>query len=186
MPRFDLSQYSTVAERIDKFWEKYPNGRLHTELVHFSPEQVVMRGEVYLDRDDERPVTSDYAEERIDSSPVNRVSMVENCSTSVLGRCLADLGGEFTGSKRPSAEEMAKVQRHEQAQKDRDWVAEAKQITDTDRLRVLWGEASKAGAPQSVLEEVKAYAEQLTTAGERAGADTGVSGGSKGKRSSAK
>ena len=62
MPRFDLSQYSTVAERIDAFWAKYPEGRLHTEVVHFSPEQVVIRAEVYLDRDDERPVTVDYAE----------------------------------------------------------------------------------------------------------------------------
>jgi hypothetical protein len=35
MARFDLSQYSTVAERIDAFWAKYPDGRLHTELVHF-------------------------------------------------------------------------------------------------------------------------------------------------------
>ncbi len=55
MARFDLSQYSTVAERIDAFWAKYPDGRLHTELVHFSPEQVVIRAEVYLDRKDERP-----------------------------------------------------------------------------------------------------------------------------------
>jgi hypothetical protein len=83
MARFDITQYSTVAERIDAFWKTYPAGRLHTELVHFSPEQVVIRAEVYLDRKDERPVTVDYAEERIDSSPVNRVSMVENCATLV-------------------------------------------------------------------------------------------------------
>ena len=108
MARFDISQYSTVAERIDAFWKKYEKGRLHTELVHFSPEQVVIRAEVYLDRDDLRPVTVDYAEERLDSSPVNRVSMVENCATSAIGRALADLGGEFTGAKRPSAEECRK------------------------------------------------------------------------------
>jgi hypothetical protein len=176
MPRFDLSQYSTVAERIDKFWEKYPNGRLHTELVHFSPEQVVMRGEVYLDRDDPRPVTTDYAEERIDSSPVNRVSMVENCSTSVLGRCLADLGGEFTGAKRPSAEEMAKVQRHETSQKKRDWVSEASSITDIDVLRMLWSEAQLGGASPTDLAKVKEYAEALDTGGKRAGVDAGVPG----------
>lgn len=117
MPRFDMSQYSTVAERIDKFWDKFPEGRLHTELVHFSPEQVVIRAEVYLDRNESRPVTVDYAEERLDSSPVNRVSMVENCATSAIGRALADLGGEFTGSKRPSAEEMQKVERAERAAK---------------------------------------------------------------------
>jgi len=176
MARFDISQYSTVAERIDKFWVKYPEGRLHTELIHFSPEQVVMRGEVYLDRDDPRPVTTDYAEERIDSSPVNRVSMVENCATSVLGRCLADLGGYFTGAKRPSAEEMQKVQRHETSQKKRDWVSEASSITDIDVLRMLWSEAQLGGASPTDLAKVKEYAEALDTGGKRAGVDAGVPG----------
>jgi hypothetical protein len=114
-------QYSTVAERIDKFWKKYPNGRLHTELVHFSPEQVVIRAEVYLDRDDLRPVTVDLAEERLDSSSVNQVSMVENCATSAIGRALADLGGGFTGAKRPSAEEMQKVAKLKGIEVDADW-----------------------------------------------------------------
>lgn len=167
MPRFDISQYSTVAERIDAFWKKYPNGRLHTELQHFSPDQVVIKAEVYLDREDLRPVTTDYAEERIDSSPVNRVSMVENCATSAIGRALADLGGEFTGAKRPSAEEMAKVARHEGSQTKRDWLAEAEAITDVDKLRLLWAEASQAGASQTVLGKVKARAEQVGSDGKR-------------------
>lgn len=165
MPRFDITQYSTVSERIDKFWKTYDRGRLHTELVHFTPEQVVIKAEVYLDRDDLRPVTVDYAEERIDGSPVNRVSMVENCATSAIGRALADLGGEFTGAKRPSAEEMAKVARHEEAQKKRDWLAEAETVTDVAALRLLWAEASKAGASKTVLEKVKARAESLSVDG---------------------
>ena len=96
MPRFDLSQYSTVAERIDKFWEKYPDGRIHTEIVHFDADQVVIKAEIYTRLDDDLPTTVDYAEERPDTSPVNRVSFVENCATSAIGRALADLGGEFT------------------------------------------------------------------------------------------
>jgi hypothetical protein len=176
MPRFDLSQYSTVAERIDAFWKKYEKGRLHTELVHFSPDQVVIRAEVYLDRDDERPVTVDYAEERLDSSPVNRVSMVENCATSAIGRALADLGGEFTGAKRPSAEEMQKVARHEGAQKTRDWITEAQALTDVDLLRMLWAEAQQAGASPDILEKVKEYAAALDSGGKRAGVDAGVQG----------
>jgi hypothetical protein len=168
MARFDLAQYSTVAERIDKFWVKYPEGRLHTQLVHFSPEQVVIKAEVFLNREDVFPVTSDYAEERIDSSPVNRVSMVENCATSAIGRALADLGGDFTGAKRPSAEEMMKVQRHENKPK-RDWLAEAENLTDVDALRLLWAEASQGGATQTVLGKVRARAEQLGADGEPKG-----------------
>jgi hypothetical protein len=169
MARFDISQYSTVAERIDKFWKAHERGRLHTELVHFSPEQVVIKAEVYLDRDDPRPVTVDYAEERIDSSPVNRVSMVENCATSAIGRALADLGGDFTGSKRPSAEEMMKVQRHDENAKKRDWLAEAEKLTDVDALRLLWAEASQGGATPTVLGKVRARAEQLGADGEPKG-----------------
>jgi len=48
------------------------------------------------------------------------------------------------------------------------------------------GEASKAGAPLEVLEQVKAYAEQLAPAGERDGADTSVPGSTKSKRSGGK
>jgi hypothetical protein len=162
MARFDISQYSTVAERIDKFWAKYPEGRLHTELVHFSPEQVVIKAEVFLSRDDPFPVTSDYAEERLDSSPVNRVSMVENCATSAIGRALADLGGDFTGAKRPSAEEMQKVQRHNENSVTRDWLAEAEQLTDVDALRLLWAEANQGGAAPQVLVKVRERAETLS------------------------
>jgi hypothetical protein len=176
MPRFDLSQYSTVAERIDIFWKTHERGRLHTELVHFSPEQVVIKAEVYLDRDDPRPVTVDYAEERLDSSPVNRVSMVENCATSAIGRALADLGGEFTGAKRPSAEEMQKVARHEGAQKTRDWLTEAKALTDVDLLRMLWAEAQQAGASPDILEKVKAYATALDSGSVGAGVDARLPG----------
>jgi len=183
MPRFDISQYSTVAERIDLFWKAHPSGRIHTELLHFSKEQVVVRAEIYLDREDLRPVTSDMAEERPETSPVNKVSMVENCATSAIGRALADLGGEFTGAKRPSAEEMQKVQRHEQAQKKRDWVTEASTITDIDALRLLWSEAQLGGASPDELTKVKKYAEELDSGSKRAGADSGVPAKSGKKRS---
>lgn len=162
MARFDLSQYSTVAERIDKFWEKYPDGRIHTEIVHFDSDQVVIKAEIYTRIDDEMPTTVDYAEERPDTSPVNRVSFVENCATSAIGRALADLGGEFTGAKRPSREEMAKVQRRE----NRDWVAEVGTLGDVQAIRKLWAEAKQAGAPDTTL---KAIADRGTKLGDSGG-----------------
>jgi hypothetical protein len=173
MARFDISQYMTVAQRIDLFWARYPDGRLHTEVVHFSPDQVVIKAEVFLDRTDERPVTIDFAEERPETSPVNRVSMVENCATSALGRALADLGNEFTGSKRPSAEEMEKVQRFEE--KKRDWIEEASKLSDKDALRLLWAEASQAGASTETLEAIRERADSLGVDGKPARAGGGVS-----------
>jgi hypothetical protein len=179
MARFDITQYSTVAERIDIFWKNHPSGRIHTVLEHFSPERVVIRAEIYLDREDARPVTVDFAEERPETSPVNRVSMVENCSTSAIGRALADLGGDFTGAKRPSAEEMLKVQRHDENSRKRDWLAEAEKLTDVDALRLLWAEASQAGASPTVLEKVRERAEQLGADGVLEGVDGSLPGRAK-------
>lgn len=161
MARFDLSNYSTVAERIDKFWEKYPDGRIHTEIVHFDAQNVVIKAEIYTRIDDEIPTTIDYAEERPDTSPVNKVSFVENCATSAIGRALADLGGEFTGTKRPSREEMEKVARHD----NRDWVTEAGTLEDVKALRVLWAQAKQAGADKDILKALENRATELGSAG---------------------
>jgi hypothetical protein len=99
---FDLSAYQTVQERIDLFWQKYPNGRLNLDIVSITESQVVMRGEVYLDKEDKVPTTVDFAEERIGTSNVNKVSFVENCATSCYGRAISALGGEFSPKgKRP-------------------------------------------------------------------------------------
>jgi len=87
--------------------------------------------------------------------------MVENCATSAIGRALADLGGDFTGAKRPSAEEMQKVQRHSENSVTRDWLAEAEKLTDVDALRLLWAEANQGGATPQVLLKVRERAETI-------------------------
>jgi hypothetical protein len=146
-----------VAERIDLFWAKYPDGRIHTELVHFSPDQVVVKASVFTRFDDEMPTTTDYAEERPDTSPVNRVSFVENCSTSAIGRALADLGGEFTGAKRPSREEMSKVQRHEAepvTPVPDDFINLVDSATTLDELKSLWADAVAGGFSKTVQDVV--------------------------------
>jgi hypothetical protein len=109
---FDLSQYQTVQERIDLFWARYGNGRLNLEIVLINETQVVMKAEVFLDKADEKPAAVDYAEERLGTSHINKVSFVENCATSAYGRAISALGGEFSPKgKRPSAQEMDKVNR---------------------------------------------------------------------------
>jgi hypothetical protein len=111
-------------------------------------------------------------------------SALEVCETSAIGRALANAG--YSGNKRASREEMEKVQRFEERKVSRDWLAEAESLKDVDQLRLLWAEASKQGAPPDILEKVKAYASALTPAGLSEGADTGVPGGAKSKRSGTK
>ena len=109
MSRFNLDDYETVESRIARFWEQYPEGRIHTELVHFDDTQFIVKASVYRNAEDTVPAAIDYAHERVDSSPVNRNFALPNCATSAIGRSLADLGFAPKG-KRPSREEMAKVQ----------------------------------------------------------------------------
>jgi hypothetical protein len=78
------------------------------------------------------------------------------------------------------------VQRFEERKVSRDWLAEAESLKDVDQLRLLWAEASKAGAAPDILEKVKAYASALSAPSLGQGADTGVPAGAKSKRSGAK
>jgi len=165
MAMFDLSQYQTVQERIDLFWLKFPDGRLNVELVSFTPEQVVFKAECYANKDDVFPMAVDYAEERFGSSPVNKTSFLENCSSSATGRCLSLLGHEFSPKgKRPSASEMSKVQRLSTPEVSRNWSAALANIDDLEGLRSLYNEAKQGKAPAGILEAIKDKANGITGA----------------------
>jgi hypothetical protein len=68
----------------------------------------VIRAELWLE---DVCIATGYAEEVRGAGNVNRTSHVENCETSAVGRALANAGMAGTDvNKRPSREEMAKVQ----------------------------------------------------------------------------
>jgi hypothetical protein len=162
---FDLSQYQTVQERIDLFWQKYPAGRINVELVSFTPEQVVFKAEIFANRDECDPITVDFAEERLGSSPVNKTSFVENCATSAVGRAISMLGGEFSPKgKRPSASEMSKVARLSTPEPARNWELALSNINDIEGLRSLYNEAKQGKAPNAILEAIKGKADGITGA----------------------
>ena len=106
---FDLDAYEPVSVRIAKFYDAHPDGRIITELVHYLSDVAVFRAEIYVG---DTLVATGWEEETRGSSPVNRTSHLANCETSAVGRALANFN--LAGSdptKRPSREEMAKVQR---------------------------------------------------------------------------
>ena len=160
MPQFDLNSYQTVQERIDLFWKKFPAGRFKLDIVSMTDNQVVIKASVWTDKNDKHPTTVDFAEERIGTSPVNKVSHVENCATSSLGRAISALGGEFSPKgKRPSRQEMEKVVRAT----SKDWLAMTDALgNDIEGLRLLYSEAKTGGASTATLDKIKAIANGLT------------------------
>jgi len=110
---FNLDDYEPVAARHARWLADHPNGRTITHMISAPGADIcVIRAELWLE---DICIATGYAEEVRNAGNVNRTSHVENCETSAVGRALANAG--YAGSdvnKRPSREEMSKVQRMSQ------------------------------------------------------------------------
>lgn len=107
---FDPGAYATVAERIRLFYERHPLGRIQTELVSRTQNEVIFKALIFRTPEDSLPSATGWAAEREGDGEINLVACLENTETSAVGRALANLG--FTAAReRPSAEEMAKASR---------------------------------------------------------------------------
>ena len=191
MPRFNLADYETVEERLKRFYSDHPDGRIITEnetIPEYRAEKLwVVKSLVFFSGEDlERgcPKATGLAYEVDSASGPQQSSALEVCETSSIGRALANAG--YSGNRRASREEMEKVARFEERAAQRDWLAEAAELKDVDKLRLLWAEASKQGAPSEVLEKVKAYATALSPASVSERTEPSVPGSSKSKRSATK
>src|ERR671921_1848043 len=94
--RFNPDEYITVSERIEKFYAKFPQGRILTTIVEHSAETgfILIRAEVYRDPEDALPAATGHAYELRSAGHVQAGSYVEVCETSSVGRALALLGFE--------------------------------------------------------------------------------------------
>jgi hypothetical protein len=73
------------------------------------------------------------------------------------------LGGEFSPKgKRPSQNEMSKVQRLSQPEAARNWNSALDNINDIEGLRSLYNEAKQGKAPTAILEAIKGKADGIT------------------------
>lgn len=107
---FNPEQYATVAERIELFYSRYPQGRINTELVSRADGEITFKAVVFRDAAEPEPAATGWASERVGDSDINTVACLENTETSAVGRALANLGF-IASAKRPSREEMEKVSR---------------------------------------------------------------------------
>jgi len=105
---FDLSLYETVAQRLERWWTAFEDGRIITTIHHYDGSTVIFRAEGYNNED--RLIATGYAEEVFGNSPVNKTSFLENCETSAIGRMISNSKIGHTG-ERASSTEMEKVNR---------------------------------------------------------------------------
>ena len=161
-----LDNYEPVADRISKFWDKYPQGRLHTEIVLINETEIVIKASAFTDRDDPRPAAIDFAQETRGSSNINKQSFIENCSTSALGRVLATLNFQPKRdgkAVRPSREEMKAVSKAS-VNETKDFLSRATVMAlggNLDLLRDIYKEAQAAGIDAEDLKKIADLAASL-------------------------
>ena len=101
-------EYTPVAERLARFWERYPEGRVETQLHSRAEGRVTFRARLYRSAADPWPAATGWASEREGDGEVNAVACLENTETSAVGRALANLGfaarggGSVTTAARPA------------------------------------------------------------------------------------
>ena len=186
MARFNLEDYATVEERLRAFWASPDNqdARIvtvnHTTSADRSVSTWVVEARIYLsagDQANDLPKTTGWAFEVDGGSGPQSTSALEVCETSAIGRCLANY--IYSGSKRPSREEMAKVERGVTPKPVTDWVAKADAAKDIDKLRLVYAQAKAQGAPKEVLARIKARGESLSAGSQNPGDGTRTPGGDK-------
>jgi len=112
MAQFNLDEYETVESRLKRYAEKYPDFRVKTRVIKYTENHILIEAWIYQNKEDLLSGAyhaSGIAEEVRGEGFVNKTSHVENCETSAIGRSLAN--ANFSGDKRPSREEMTKVER---------------------------------------------------------------------------
>src|SRR2546423_12071087 len=114
--RFNPDEYITVHERIEKFYARFPQGRIITAIIEHDSETgfILMRSEVYRDPEDALPAATGHAYELRSAGHVQQGSYVEVCETSSVGRALALLGFEVRRGV-ASREEMERGARKQAA-----------------------------------------------------------------------
>ena len=97
-------EYSTVAYRVNKLRDDLKQDvSIETDLISSDDTYVIMKATI---KDKEgRVIATGHAEERRDSTMINKTSALENCETSAIGRALAAFG--LAGTEFASADEVA-------------------------------------------------------------------------------
>lgn len=83
-------QYSEVSQRIKAFRLVHPSGCITTEIIDMNDGIVTMKASVFDEQN--HLLGTGFAQEKENSSFINKTSYIENCETSAIGRALGMCG----------------------------------------------------------------------------------------------
>jgi hypothetical protein len=166
--RYSLEDYETVDMRLRRLYTQYPQARILTDMVYRDERSFIVKAELYISMDDLSPVSTGYAEEIVGVGFVNKTSALENCETSAIGRCISNsilVLGTPEG-KRPSMQEMEKVERYKETPRkplkvskpNREYTQE-----ETDKAVLLYQDAVNLAGTKEARDEIEALRVIWTT-----------------------
>lgn len=82
--------YAEVNQRVKAFRSCYPNGGILTEIVSLENGIVTIKATAV--NEEGAVIATGYAQEKEESSYINKTSYIENCETSAVGRALGFCG----------------------------------------------------------------------------------------------
>lgn len=129
-------QYSTVAERHRHLKKYFPESRIIEEVLFHDIDRVIVKTSIYIG---ETLFAVGHAEEKRNSSFINKTSALENCSSSSLGRCLAAFG--LSGSEYASAEELVNALNNQNG--DQNTSQKINKITTKTKLNAFYNDYMK-------------------------------------------
>jgi hypothetical protein len=170
-----LADYVTVHERIEKFYEKYPGGRIVTELMSVTgdPPMVCFKACGYRAADSAEPDATGHAIDKLSVAD----STFEKTETAAVGRMLANMGFEVKQGV-ASREEVERATRNAQPASRQPEYSETNWRSDGAKNRILDLEAATGKSVNSCrdwlekkfstrapwvlsMEDLKSYAEWL-------------------------
>lgn len=106
-------EYAEVNQRIKAFRMVYPNGSITTEIIELKNGVVTMKAVI---SDEFGVLGTGHAQEKEESSFINKTSYIENCETSAVGRALGMCGFGIDTSV-ASYEEVANAMTNQESPK---------------------------------------------------------------------
>lgn len=168
MRNFNLDEYELVEDRIRRFYEDYPDGRIvtynHTTQDDRARGYFIVRAEIFTDHDDQHadcPKATGLAFEIEGGQGANRTSALENAETSAIGRALAN--ADYAKGKRPSRSEMAKVIQGEAIDAQLPiWQKQIDAALTVDELQKVWEDAVAKGVSDRIIKQVNQRKRELS------------------------
>lgn len=141
-------EYVEVNERIKYFrsQEKYKDFSLESEIINLDNGIVTIKA--IIKNADDRIIATGFAQEKENSSFINKTSFIENCETSAWGRALGNLGIGIDTSI-ASAEEVQNAQLNQSYKNknnidsDFDIIQGLSAINDIENVRKYYSENIK-------------------------------------------